>query len=292
MKLIRFGPTGKEKPGVLDIAGVARDCSAQFVDWNPDFFRDGGLARLRAALANDSSVFPEIPAGARIGACIPRPGKIICIGLNYADHAKEAGMAIPTEPVVFMKASSSFCGPYDPIIVPRYSTKLDWEVELGIIIGADCRYADTFESAMAAVAGFTVVHDVSERAFQLERGGQWTKGKSHDHFSPVGPWLVTPDEVTDLMNLNLVLSVNGVRRQFGNTRSMIFRPAEIVRYLSKFMTLEAGDIILTGTPPGVAAGMKEPAWLKASDIVELSIDGLGLQRQEVIPDEKYFSHAN
>ena len=284
MKLLRFGPPDQEEPGVL-IDGQRKDLSSHFRDWDRAFFRAGGLAKL-AELLKDPSKLPDVPEDARWGACVARPGKVLCIGLNYSDHAKESGMDIPAEPIVFQKGANTVVGPYDPILIPRGSEKTDWEVELGIVIGKDARYLDSAEAAADYIAGYCISHDVSERAFQLERGGQWTKGKSADNFNPLGPYLVTPDEIADVQNLSMTLSVNGEEMQNGSTRTMIFDCLHVVHYLSQFMTLEAGDLISTGTPPGVGLGMKPPRYLKAGDVVELSIEGLGVQRQICEPGAK------
>ncbi len=278
MKLIRFGQHKREKPGVL-LDGQRKDCSAHFRDWDLDFFQSGGLAQLQSLLLRQGPRLPDVPGDARWGACIARPGKVVCIGLNYSDHAKESGMPIPAEPIVFMKGSNTVVGPYDDILIPRKSMKTDWEVELGVVIGREARYLDSPQQAAGCIAGYCISHDVSERQFQLERGGQWTKGKSCDTFNPLGPFLATPDELADPGNLAMSLEVNGQRRQTGNTNTMIFNPAVVVHYLSQFMTLEAGDVISTGTPPGVGFGMKPPQYLKAGDVVELKIEALGEQRQ-------------
>jgi 2,4-didehydro-3-deoxy-L-rhamnonate hydrolase len=279
MKLIRFGKFGKEKVGILDAQGKRRDVSRLFKDWDRSFFQKGGMAKLAKI---DVTTLPEIPDSARWGACVARPGKVICIGLNYSDHAAESGMAIPTEPIVFQKGANTVVGPYDDILIPRKSEKTDWEVELGIVIGKDARYLDSIEDAKDYIAGYCISHDVSERAFQLERGGQWTKGKSCDTFNPLGPYLSTPDEIADVHNLPMTLWVNGVQKQKGNTSTMIFNSYYIVHYLSQFMTLEAGDLISTGTPPGVGLGMKPPQYLKEGDVVELAIEGLGRQKQTCV----------
>jgi 2-keto-4-pentenoate hydratase/2-oxohepta-3-ene-1,7-dioic acid hydratase in catechol pathway len=281
MKLIRFGLPGSEKPGVVTKDGQRKDCSAHFADWDRRFFLDDGLRRL-AALGAQIGQFPDVPKGTRWAAPVARPGKVVGIGLNYSDHAAESGMPLPTEPIVFLKASNTVCGPMDPILIPRGSLKTDWEVELGVIMGRDARYLDSKAAAKDAIAGYCISHDVSERSFQLERGGQWTKGKSADNFNPLGPWLATPDEVPDVLNLPLILDVNGKRMQTGNTSRMIFDVFSLVHYLSQFMTLEAGDVITTGTPPGVGLGRKPPQYLKAGDIVTLAIDGLGRQRSECV----------
>ncbi len=280
MRLIRFGPIGKEKPGILTAEGTRRDVSSNFRDWDSAFFQDSGLRRLAKFIVSQVvENLPKVEEKERWGAPVARPGKVICIGLNYSDHAKESGMAIPTEPIVFMKASNTVVGPFDQLLIPRNSTKTDWEVELGVVIGKTARYVETHEQALACVGGYTLTHDVSEREFQLERGGQWTKGKSCDTFNPLGPWLSTVDEIKNVSDLPMSLTVNGQVRQKGNTSTMIFGVAELVRYLSQFMTLEPGDLISTGTPPGVGLGMKPPQFLKAGDVVELEIAGLGKQRQ-------------
>ena len=282
MKLIRFGDPGAERPGILDEHGVRRDLSSRFRDWDRGFFNEGGLDRVREYL----SINPwptAVSEHERWASPIARPGKVICIGLNYSDHAKESNMAIPQEPIVFQKGSNTVVGPYDPILIPRGSEKTDWEVELGVVIGKDARYLETIETAKGHIAGYTVVNDVSERAFQLERGGQWTKGKSCDNFTPTGPWLLTADEVADVHNLRLQLRVNGQPMQDGNTNNLIFDVYYIVHYLSQFMTLEAGDLILTGTPAGVGLGMQPPLYLKAGDTVELGVEGLGEQKQVCEP---------
>lgn len=277
MKLVRFGEPGKEKPGIIGEGGRRLDLSGEFEDWNRDFFNGDGLRRVRETIKRWN--LPDVPEDARWGSPVARPGMLMCIGLNYSDHAAESGMEIPKEPILFQKATNTLVGPYDDVVIPRKSTKTDWEVELGIIMGRDALYLNSTEEAAAHIAGYTIVHDVSEREFQLERGGQWTKGKSCPTFSPVGPWLSTADEIPDPQSLAMSLSVNGVTRQNGTTRTMIFSCAEIVRYLSQFMQLEAGDIIATGTPPGVGLGMKPPVYLKDGDEVELKIERLGTQRQ-------------
>lgn len=277
MKLIRFGPRDQEKPGVL-IDGKRKDLSKYFTDWDRAFFRQHGLSEIEDVISKEKN-FPDVPENVRWGACVARPGKVICIGLNYSDHAKESGMTIPAEPIVFQKGSNTVVGPYDNVIIPRKSTKTDWEVELGLVIGKDARYLDSVEQAEQYIAGYCISHDVSEREFQLERGGQWTKGKSCDNFNPIGPFLTTRDEVKDPHNLSMTLSVNAKQMQQGNTSTMVFNCFFLVHYLSQFMTLEAGDFITTGTPPGVGLGMKPPTYLKAGDVVELSIQGLGSQRQ-------------
>jgi len=277
MKLVRFGPCGAEKPGILDHAGTIRDCSAHVADYDHAFFAGGGLERLRG-LAADPAALPAAPAGARLGAPVARPRNVFAIGLNYSDHAKETGAAIPAEPILFMKATSAVCGPHDPILIPRGSEKTDWEVELAVVIGRDAHALASKAAAREHIAGYCVANDVSERAFQLERGGQWSKGKSCPSFLPLGPWLVTADEVVDPQNLAMTLDVNGRRRQDGTTATMIFDVHHIVHYLSQFLLLEAGDVILTGTPPGVGMGLKPPTFLAAGDVVTLAIAGLGGQR--------------
>lgn len=282
MKLLRVGPSGSERPALLDDGGTLRDLSGVVSDV------DGALLSDDAALARvrDAAAAGELPAldaeGLRTGPPVGRIGKIVCIGLNYHDHATETGAAIPGEPILFMKAPDTVVGPEDPVLVPRGSEKTDWEVELAVVIGRTARYLESDADALAAVAGYAVAHDVSERAFQLERGGQWDKGKNCETFNPLGPWLVTADEVPDPQALGLRLWVNGEKRQNGTTADQIFPVAHVVRYLSQFMTLYPGDVINTGTPAGVAMGMPEPKpYLRAGDVVELEIDGLGRQRQEV-----------
>ncbi len=280
MKLLRHGPAGSEKPGILAADGTIRDLSGVVPDIAGAALSDAGLAAIRAA---DLSALPVVAADTRLGPCVAGTGKFICIGLNYADHAAESGMAVPPEPVIFMKATSAICGPYDPIVIPRGSEKTDWEVELAVIIGRRAKYVTEAE-AMAHVAGFAVTNDVSERAFQIERAGQWTKGKSCDNFGQIGPWLVTRDEVADPQDLAMWLKVNGQTMQDGSTRTMVYGVAHLVSYLSQFMTLHPGDVISTGTPPGVGMGQKPPRYLRAGDVVELGIAGLGSQRQDVIAD--------
>lgn len=282
MKLIRFGEKGKEKPGVLLGDGRQVDLSKHFPDWNSTFFQDGGLGALKAVLDKHGASLPQVPKDVRLGACIARPYKIIGIGLNYSDHAKETGAAVPKEPIMFMKATNSHSGPNDNIIIPRNSQKTDWEVELGVVIGREARYLSSPEEAERYIAGYCISNDVSEREFQLERGGQWDKGKSCESFNPLGPWLVTSDEIGDVDDLEMKLTVNGQPRQKGNTKTMIFDVNFIVHYLSQFMVLEAGDVITTGTPPGVGMGMKPPVYLKAGDVVELTIEKLGQQKQTCV----------
>ncbi|NMG38414.1 FAA hydrolase family protein [Chelativorans sp. ZYF759] len=278
MKLLRFGETGHEKPGVLDTDGTIRDVSSLVSDFTPDTLSALMLGTLTRA---DLSSLPEVPAGTRLGPPIARTGHFLAIGLNYADHAEESGMPIPTEPIIFSKAPSSLSGPNDDVIIPRGSAKTDWEVELAIIIGEHCHGVDEDE-ALSMVLGYALCNDVSERAFQAERGGQWIKGKSAPTFGPLGPWLVTADEIADPQDLDMFLDVNGERCQTGNTRTMIFPVAHIVSYVSQFMALEPGDIITTGTPPGVGMGMKPQRFLKAGDEMRLGIAGLGEQRQKVV----------
>ncbi len=282
MKLIRFGKRGIEKPGVL-ADGRRRDLSSEFQDWDSGFFAADGLARLQGLLQRRrADLFPEVPESERWGAPIARPHKVICIGLNFSDHARESGMEIPKEPILFMKATNTVVGPYDDVLIPQRSAKTDWEVELGVVVGKEARYLESVERASGHIAGYCVSHDVSEREFQLERGGQWDKGKSCDTFNPLGPWLSTPDDVPGVMNASMKLRVNGRARQNGSTETMIFGPACLLHYISQFMTLEPGDLISTGTPPGVGLGMKPPQYLKAGDVVELEIDGLGKQRQTCV----------
>jgi 2,4-didehydro-3-deoxy-L-rhamnonate hydrolase len=279
MRLVRFGAKGKEKPGIVTGGKTRLDLSGHFADWNSEFFAENGLQKLAEIAAALSGSLPVVPESERWGAPVARPGKVICIGLNYSDHAKESGMPVPAEPIVFLKASNTVVGPFDEVLIPRTSEKTDWEVELGVIIGAEARYVESVEAAASYIGGYCISHDVSERAFQLERGGQWTKGKSCDTFNPLGPWLATPDEIADPANLAMSLSVNGESKQRGNTSTMIFNPAYLIHYLSQFMTLEPGDLISTGTPPGVGLGFKPPQYLKAGDVVDLQIEGLGSQRQ-------------
>ncbi|MFB9850314.1 fumarylacetoacetate hydrolase family protein [Micromonospora andamanensis] len=281
VKLLRVGPPGRETPALLDESGQLRDLSGVTDDLDPAFLAADGLSRLAGISPHDLS--PMDPTGLRIGPPL-RPGKIVCIGLNYHDHAAETGAALPAEPVVFLKAADTVVGPDDPVLVPRGSTRTDWEVELAVVIGRKARYLPSVEAAMDCVAGYAISHDVSEREFQLDRGGQWDKGKSCETFNPLGPWLVTADEVADPQDLRLRLWVNGVLRQDGSTKDMVFPVAEIVRYLSQFMVLYPGDVINTGTPAGVALGQPEPKpYLVAGDVVELEIDGLGRQRQSLAP---------
>ncbi|WP_275464526.1 fumarylacetoacetate hydrolase family protein [Streptomyces noursei] len=282
MKLLRVGKVGAERPALLDEAGVLRDLSGLVPDVDGALLADdAALARVRAAAA--AGDLPVLDAtGLRVGPPVARIGKVVCIGLNYHDHARETGAATPEEPIIFMKAPDTVVGPDDTVLVPRGSVKTDWEVELAVVIGRTARYLETDEQALAAVAGYTVAHDVSERAFQIERGGQWDKGKNCETFNPLGPWLVTADDVPDPQALGVRLWVNGELKQDGTTAEQIFPVAEVVRYVSQFMTLYPGDVINTGTPAGVAMGQPEPKpYLRAGDVVELEIDGLGRQRQEL-----------
>jgi 2-keto-4-pentenoate hydratase/2-oxohepta-3-ene-1,7-dioic acid hydratase in catechol pathway len=280
VKLVRYGEAGSERPGVVGADGKIRDLSAHVADI-------GGAALDPRSLENlsriDPARLPPVGGSPRIGPCVTGTGKFICIGLNYSDHAAETGATVPPEPIIFMKATSAIVGPNDDLLIPRGSEKTDWEVELGIVIGRQAKYVSEAE-ALDCVAGYCVVHDVSERAFQTERSGQWTKGKSCDTFGPTGPWLVTKDEVPDPQNLKMWLTVNGEFMQDGSTRTMVFGASYLVSYLSQFMSLQPGDIISTGTPPGVGMGMKPPRYLKAGDVVELGIEGLGSQRQNVRAD--------
>ncbi len=282
MRLIRFGDRGKEKPGIL-INGTRRDLSSEFPDWDGPFFSSGGLQSLKGFLGKHTSeLLPEVEASQRWGAPVARPRKIVCIGLNFHDHARESGMEVPKEPILFLKATNTVVGPNDDLLIPRRSTKTDWEVELGIIVGQEARYLNSVNEAADCIAGYCISHDVSEREFQLERGGQWSKGKSCDTFNPLGPWLSSLDDIPSVTNLPMRLWVNGELRQNGNTGTMIFGPVQLVHYISQFMTLEPGDLISTGTPPGVGLGMKPPRYLKSGDIVELEIEGLGRQRQRCV----------
>ena len=280
MKLVRYGPPGREKPGLIDADGVLRDLSRKVKDIDADALAPMTLSGLRKL---DTRRLPAVKGRPRLGPCVATPSKFVAIGLNYTDHAKETGAPIPESPVVFFKTPSCIVGANDNIMIPMDSTQLDWEVELGVVIGRTARYVAT-KDALRYVAGYCIVNDVSERDFQLKRGAsQWSKGKGCDTFGPTGPWLVTSDEVKDAQNLDMWLDVNGERRQTGNTRTMIFNVPELVADVSRYMTLLPGDIITTGTPPGVALGMKPPQWLKAGDVVTLGIAGLGEQRQRVVP---------
>lgn len=278
MKLVRYGNPGREKPGLIDAEGRLRDLSGVVPDIGPQQLGAVGLARIRKA---NVAKLPLVRGKPRMGCPISQVSKFIAIGLNYADHAAESGAPIPKEPVVFMKATSCIQGPNDPVMLPRGSVKTDWEVELGVVIGTRARYV-AMKDALAHVAGYTIVNDVSEREFQLERGPQWDKGKGCDTFGPVGPWLVTTDEIANVQKLDMWLDLNGQRMQTGNTRTMIFNVAKVVSYVSHFMTLLPGDIITTGTPPGVGLGMKPPRYLKKGDVMRLGIEGLGEQQQTVL----------
>lgn len=277
MKLLRFGPQGQERPGLLDSDGNLRDLSAHVRD-----FAGAGLADAIAAAASvDPATLPLVEDTPRIGPCVGGVGKFICVGLNYSDHAAESGMEVPPEPIIFFKATSAICGPNDDVEIPRTSTATDWEVELAVVIGKTAKYVSE-DQALEHVAGYCVVNDVSERDFQIKRHGQWVKGKSADTFGPTGPWLVTRDEVPDPQNLDMYLEVNGQRFQDGSTRTMVYGVAHLVSYISQFMSLQPGDIISTGTPPGVGMGQNPPLYLKPGDVMELGIAGLGVQRQRTV----------
>ena len=278
MKLLRVGQKGKEKPCILDKDGKIRDISSHIKDLNPDYLNFETISKLQSA---DLSSLPELSSTSRIGACISKPGKFVAIGLNFTDHAKESNLPVPTEPIVFMKATSSINGPNDDIEIVPGSKKLDWEVELGIVIGKETKHISQ-DQAQDHILGYCLVNDISEREWQIEKMGQWVKGKSHDTYGPIGPYLVTKDEIADVNNLKMSLDVNGTRMQTGNTSTMIFNVDVIVSYLSKFMSLQAGDIITTGTPPGVGMGMKPQQFLKAGDTMKLSIENLGEQNSKVV----------
>ena len=276
MKLLRYGESGQEKPGLLDNDGNIRDLSAHMSDVSGEHLNDDELLKL-SQLEHDK--LPLVEGNPRIGPCVTNVGKFICIGLNYSDHAAETGGEVPPEPIVFFKATSAICGPNDDIEIPKTSVATDWEVELGVVIGKHTKYIDEAD-AFDHVAGYCLINDISERHFQTRRSGQWVKGKSSDTFGPIGPWLVTRDEIEDPQNLSMYLDVNGIRRQTGSTKTMVYGVAHIVAYLSQFMSLQPGDIISTGTPPGVGLGIKpKPIYLKAGDTMELSVEGLGVQRQ-------------
>ena len=279
MKLLRFGKPGAEKPGVLDSDGGLRDLSGVVTDIAGSSLLPESLAKLRQL---NPLTLPLVSGSPRLGPCVGSVGKFICIGLNYSDHAAESGMAVPAEPVVFMKATSAICGPNDNVVIPRNAKKTDWEVELGVVIGKEAKYVRE-DDALSHVAGYCVVNDLSERAFQLEGTGQWVKGKSADTFGPIGPWLVTADEVPNPQSLNLWLEVDGHRYQNGSTSTMVFGVAHLVSYLSRFMSLQPGDIISTGTPPGVGLGQKPPVYLREGNVMTLGVEGLGEQRQRVVP---------
>ncbi len=281
MKLLRYGPAGQEKPGILDNSGAIRNLSGVIGDIGQATLSDETLTELSGI---DLRTLPEVTGNPRLGPCVGDIGKMVCIGLNYSDHAAETGATPPPEPIIFMKANSAICGPNDDVRIPRTSVKTDWEVELGFVIGKTAKYVSE-ANAMDYVAGYCIVNDVSERAFQAERSGQWTKGKSCDTFGPTGPWLVTRDEVTDPQNLKMTLDVNGKRYQDGSTSTMIFGVRHLVHYLSQFFTLHPGDVISTGTPPGVGLGVKpEPVFLKPGDVMRLEIEGLGVQQQRCVPE--------
>tara|TARA_Y100001970_G_scaffold56977_1_gene72193 strand:+ start:3340 stop:4182 length:843 start_codon:yes stop_codon:yes gene_type:complete len=279
MKLLRIGSKGKEKPAAIDKDGKIRDISSHINDLNPNNLNFDTISKIQSA---DLSNLPELSSSERIGSCITNPGKFIAIGLNYSDHAAETGAAVPTEPIMFMKATSSICGPNDDVEIVNGSKKLDWEVELGIVIGKDAKHISENQS-QEHILGYCLVNDVSEREWQIEKLGQWVKGKSHDTYGPIGPYLVTKDDIKDVNNLNMILDVNGERMQTGNTSTMIFNVDIIVSYVSKFMSLQVGDIITTGTPPGVGMGKKPQVFLKSGDKMKLSIDDLGEQNSKVVP---------
>jgi 2-keto-4-pentenoate hydratase/2-oxohepta-3-ene-1,7-dioic acid hydratase in catechol pathway len=279
MKLCRFGPAGAEKPGLVDAAGKIRDLSAHVKDIDGNVLSDAALATLKAI---DPTSLPEAPQGVRIGPPVGNVRNFMAIGLNYADHAKEAGQEIPKEPIIFYKLTNCICGPNDDVMIPRGSTKLDWELEIAFVVGKRSRYVE-LKDAQSHIAGYTICNDVSERHFQIERGGQWMKGKCAETFGPLGPWLVTRDEVKDVNNLPMSLELNGKTMQKGSTSTMIFKCDFILHYVSQFMVLEPGDVVTTGTPPGVGLGMKPPLFLKAGDTMTLAIEGLGRQQQKVVP---------
>ena len=278
MKLVRFGAPGAERPGVIDAQGAVRDLSAHVSDITGDTLGDASLDRLRKL---DLKALPMAPQGVRLGAPVGNVRNFLAVGLNYADHAKEAGMEIPKEPILFSKLPNCIVGATDDVMFPKASTKLDYEIEIAFVIGKRARYVEE-KNALAHVAGYCIGNNVSEREFQIERGGQWMKGKCAETFGPLGPWLVTRDEIADVQSLAMALDVNGQRRQTGNTKTMIFGIAHLVHYMSRFMVLEPGDVVVTGTPPGVALGMKPPAWLKPGDVMTLSIEGLGVQTSKVV----------
>lgn len=283
MKILRIGAVGQEKPAALVGDDLYVDLSDEVTDFDEAFFGAGGLERIRPVIARRREEgLAKSVAGQRIGSPIARPHQIIGVGLNYSDHAAETGQQVPSEPILFTKSPNTLGGPNDDVRIPRGASKLDWEVELGIVIGRRTSYLETIGDAREAIAGWVLVNDISERTFQMERGGQWLKGKSAETFSPIGPWLVTPDDVADVRNLGMRLDVNGVRMQDGSTSTMIFDPYFIVHYISQFMVLEPGDLIDTGTPPGVGMGRRPEIWLRAGDVMELGIDGLGTQRQTVV----------
>jgi 2-keto-4-pentenoate hydratase/2-oxohepta-3-ene-1,7-dioic acid hydratase in catechol pathway len=281
MRLIRYGDKKNEKPGVL-INGERKDCSGFFSDWDHEFFNKDGLTKLQNLLINESENLPDVAPEQRWASCIARPHMILCIGLNYEDHALEAGMSLPAEPLVFAKATNTIAGPYDEVRMAKQAQKVDYEVELGVVLKRDVFELNNEEEAEDAIAGYCLTNDLSERAFQLEKGGQWIKGKSCPGFCPAGPYLITKDEIGDVNNLPMQLTVNGELRQQGNTKTMVFKPAHTIYYLSQYMKLEAGDLLLTGTPPGVGMGMNPPGYLKDNDLVVSTIQGLGEQKMRFV----------
>jgi len=281
MKLVRFGDVNQESPGVISSSGDIIDVSSFTDDFDPRFFEENGINSLTAWLQQNEESLATYPTSVRMGSPIAKPGKILCIGLNYSDHAKESGAQVPTEPLLFSKAVTALNGPFDKIEIPRKSTQTDWEVELAFVIGKRAKYVEQAD-AMSYIAGYCVMNDVSEREFQKDHCGQWVKGKSHDTFAPLGPYLVTPDEIEDVQNLAMHLDVNGERMQTGSTCNMIFNVTFLLSYLSQFMTLAPGDVISTGTPPGVGMGRNPQVFLKPGDVVELGVEGLGSQRQEIV----------
>jgi 2,4-diketo-3-deoxy-L-fuconate hydrolase len=280
MKLIRFGETGKEKPGIC-LDGINYDVSGFIKDYDEQFFANGGIAHLAWTIEQNRTMLPKVPDDVRLGSPVARPSKIICIGLNYIDHAKETGATLPAEPVIFMKATTALCGPFDEVVIPKNSVKTDWEVELAIVIGRKASYVEQTD-AMEYIAGYSLHNDISEREFQLERGGTWDKGKGCDTFAPIGPWLVTKDEIADPHKLKLWLSVNGKMMQDGTTANLVFDIPFLVSYVSRFMTLLPGDVISTGTPAGVGLGFKPAIFLNPGDVMELGIDGLGESKQKCV----------
>jgi len=279
MKLVRYGPPGKEKPGMIDADGTLRDLSRKVKDWNGATLAPAELAKIRKL---DPKKLPAVKGKPRLGACVATPSKFVAIGLNFADHAKESGNPIPEHPVLFFKSPTCIVGPNDNTVIPRDSTQMDYEVELGFVMGRTARYVDE-KNALSHIAGYAICNDISERNFQAERGGQWMKGKCAETFGPLGPWIATRDEIDDVQNLAMSLDVNGERRQTGNTKTMIFGIAHCLSYISQFMVLEPGDVVTTGTPPGVALGMKPPKWLVPGDVMTLKIAGLGEQKSKVVP---------
>ena len=279
MRLVRIGSAGSERPAVIDAEGQYRDVSSLYGDFNADFFASGGMQSLRDV---DLAVLPVLSGDLRVGAPIARPGNLVAVGLNYADHAREANMEIPAEPLLFNKAPNTVIGPNDDIHFPRGGEKVDWEVELGFVVGSTCRYLESPEAALSHIAGFVAINDVSERVFQAERGGQWVKGKAFETSCPTGPWLVTPDDPSIPEYFDLWLDVNGVRRQTGSTSNLIFDVATVLHYISQVMVLDPGDLVITGTPPGVGMGMADPTWLKVGDLVTLGVSALGEQRNRVV----------